>query len=115
MAHDASQPPACFRVHERDNVATLLHETQAGPVRCLGQVDDPAIDALEPIALGHKIALMDIAKGEAIIKYGVPIGDASQPIRRGQWVHLHNCASRLDERSAKLDLKTGVATDTPYV
>jgi hypothetical protein len=49
-----------------------------------------------------------------IVKFGVPIGLSTAPILRGQWVHLHNCRSQVDERSSHLDLKTGAAKDTPY-
>ena len=49
---------------------------------------------------------------EAVIKYGVRIGHATQPVARGAWVHLHNLASDLDERSGTLDLHSGAPTDT---
>jgi altronate dehydratase small subunit len=44
----------------------------------------------------------------------VPIGIATTAIEPGAWVHLHNCRSRVDERSSHLDLKTGAALDTAY-
>ena len=78
-----------------DNVATVLRAIAAGErvvVRTAqGNVE---ITALEPIALCHKIALSDIAPGEAIVKYGECIGEASAPIHRGAWVHVHNLRSR---------------------
>ncbi len=46
------------------------------------------------------------------MKYGVSIGYATTPIRAGQWVHLHNCASYFDERSNTLDGQTGAPTET---
>jgi altronate hydrolase len=42
------------------------------------------------IGLGHKFALRDIAKGEAITKYGQIIGFATQTIPAGGHVHVHN-------------------------
>jgi (2R)-sulfolactate sulfo-lyase subunit alpha len=45
--------------------------------------------ATEDIPLGHKIALARVAKGEKVIKYNVPIGDATQDISVGQHVHTH--------------------------
>ena len=75
-----------------------------------GQADE--LRLLEPISLGHKVALRDIVAGEAVVKYGVRIGHATQPIARGAWVHLHNLASDLDERSSTLDLHSGAPTDT---
>ena len=31
---------------------------------------------------GHKVALRDIKKGESVIKYGFPIGHATEDIKR---------------------------------
>jgi len=47
----------------------------------------------EDIQFGHKYALHDITKGEDILKYGLPIGQALADIQAGQWVHVHNCRS----------------------
>ena len=35
-------------------------------------------------------------------------------IQQGEWVHLHNCSSRLDERSNAFDVRTGVPEDVTY-
>ena len=70
------------------------------------------ISVARKIERGHKVALRDIAVSEAIIKFGVRIGHATNPIARGAWVHLHNLASDLDERSGTLDLHSGAPTDT---
>ena len=48
------------------------------------------------VPAGHKIALQDIAAGEAVVKYGWPIGTASRAIRAGEWVHVHNLKSSLE-------------------
>ncbi len=57
-------------INERDNVAVSL-ET------------------------GHKTAVCDIQKGEDIIKYGFPIGKATEDIGKGEWVHSHNMKTGL--------------------
>lgn len=44
---------------------------------------------------GHKYALSDIAKGENIIKYGNPIGHATEDIKKGSHVHTHNMKTNL--------------------
>src|SRR5262249_10683209 len=36
---------------------------------------------------GHKVALVDLAAGDAVRRYGVVIGRASKPIAAGSWVH----------------------------
>lgn len=103
----------CFQVQLSDNVATLLDDAAIGAtVELLGS--GRTFVARQPIAVGHKIALVDIAIDEPIVKFNVPIGRATQSIAAGDWVHLHNCASNVDTRSGTLDLHTGSATDTKY-
>ena len=48
-----------------------------------------------PVPAGHKIALCDLAPGERVIKYGFPIGSATQAILRGSHVHTHNLRTLL--------------------
>ncbi|MBP6018550.1 MAG: UxaA family hydrolase [Burkholderiaceae bacterium] len=73
-------------VHCNDNVATLLDNDVDSDHLITGM-------ALQTgVAMGHKIALIDIATGETITKYGVTIGVATQPISKGDHVHVHNCA-----------------------
>ncbi len=45
---------------------------------------------------GHKYALRDIRAGEPVIKYGSPIGHATQDIAKGEHVHSHNLKTNLD-------------------
>jgi hypothetical protein len=104
----------CFRIAPTDTVATLLADAGAGPVELRGAGEAGVVTLTEPIELGHKVALVDIDEGDAIVKYGVTIGFASRPIRRGEWVHLHNCRSAFDARSSSLDLHTGAATEIRY-
>jgi hypothetical protein len=103
-----------FQVKAEDNVATLLDDAAAGDrIEILGAVPS-TLELREPVRLGHKTALREIPAGEAVIKFGVPIGVATRPIHPGEWVHLQNCGSNVDERSGTLDLHTGAATDTVY-
>ncbi len=44
---------------------------------------------------GHKYAVRDIRLGEQIIKYGFPIGTATQDIKAGEHVHSHNLQTAL--------------------
>ena len=44
---------------------------------------------------GHKYALVDIKKGENIIKYGNAIGHATEDIKKGEHVHTHNVKTNL--------------------
>ncbi len=75
----------------KDNVATLLEDAAPGAkvlVR-LGR-ETSTVSAREKIPFGFKIALSDIARGADIIKYGETIGIASQDIKQGDMVHVHN-------------------------
>lgn len=110
----AAAPPVAFQIHPDDNVATLLMSAQAGPVVVRASAGERSITARRDIQHGHKIASADIAKGESIIKFGVVIGVATCDISEGDWVHLHNCGSRLDERSNAFDVRTGVPEDVSY-
>ena len=44
---------------------------------------------------GHKYALVDIKKGENIVKYGNAIGHATEDIKKGEHVHTHNVKTNL--------------------
>ncbi|HEY1328910.1 MAG TPA: UxaA family hydrolase [Casimicrobiaceae bacterium] len=78
-----------------DNVAVVLQPVAAGDtVLVKGAEGMREVRATEAIALCHKIALADIAPGDAVVKYGECIGEASAPIARGSWVHVHNVRSR---------------------
>jgi len=68
-------------------VATRAHPAGAhvgvGPVGLVLRDDVPA---------GHKLALVDVATGGQVRKYGQVIGVASRPIQVGEHVHTHNLA-----------------------
>lgn len=103
-----------YQIHESDNVVTALTKVEIGVAQIHGENIKEFMQVFEGIDTGHKLVLRDIEKGEYIIKYGVIIGEATHPIKHGNWVHLHNCKSRFDERSSTLDVKTGVSTDILY-
>ena len=49
------------------------------------------------LSTGHKSALCDIEKGSDIIKYGYPIGYATENIKKGEHVHSHNMKTKLGD------------------
>ena len=81
---------AALVISDRDNVATALEPLEAG--RTL-EVGGQVVVISEAIASGHKVALRPIAAGEAVVKYGSPIGTATTDIAAGAHVHTHNLAS----------------------
>ena len=78
-----------------DNVAVAARPIPKGFALTVG---GRSVEVREPITLGHKVALVDIAIGEPVRKYGQIIGFASKPIPRGGWVHVHNLKADLFER-----------------
>jgi altronate dehydratase small subunit len=82
-------------INEKDNVATVLKGLSAGAevsVELQGRLQN--ITLLSDIPMGHKFALKDIEEGEAIIKYGEPIGQSKARIKGGEHVHVHNVVSQ---------------------
>lgn len=79
---------------ERDDVATALTPLEKGEkVSTAAGGDTLEVTLLEEVPFGHKYALRDIAAGQEVLKYGLPIGKALVEIRAGAWVHVHNCRS----------------------
>ena len=56
-----------------------------------------SLDNVEVHEDGHKYARRDIAEGENIIKYGMPIGHATRSIAKGEHVHVDNVKTNLGE------------------
>lgn len=82
-------------INERDNVATALKALKAGTevsVEVQGLIEK--IKLLSDIPMGHKFALKNMEEGEAVIKYGEPIGQSTRKIARGEHVHVHNVVSQ---------------------
>jgi altronate hydrolase len=48
------------------------------------------LEVREAVPAGHKVALREIPKGEAILRYGQVMGRASMRIEAGAHVHMHN-------------------------
>ncbi len=74
-------------LHPSDNIAVAARSFAAGEER---EIAGRRVRLLEPIKLGHKVAVEPIATGDAVRKYGQVIGFASQPVAVGGWVHSHN-------------------------
>ena len=83
-----------IRIHENDNVIVALKEIAPGEKVLVAGAE---ITAAETVPAGHKMAIRDIAEGEAVMKYGFRIGYAKEPIHAGQWVHVHNVKTALGD------------------
>lgn len=83
---------AVVQVHPDDSVAVVVAARNAGDVLTIG---NQRIALVADVPAGHKVALRAHAVGDAVIKYGMPIGRATAVIAQGEWVHSHNLATGL--------------------
>jgi altronate hydrolase len=83
------------QLRPQDNVAVAARNLAEGLEI---QHDGATLKLAKRIGLGHKVALRDIKKREAIYKYGQIIGFASENISAGDHVHVHNVAADAFER-----------------
>lgn len=77
-----------LRIHAHDTVAVALQPLEAG-----SRVLD--ITLRQPVPQGHKFALRLHGPGDLVLKYGQPIGRATQEIAPGDHVHTQNLATAL--------------------
>ena len=73
--------PLYIQISDKDNVAIAINDIPAGTLVMDG------VRAKQDIPQAHKIALRDIPKGGKIIRYGVVLGYAINPIGKGQWIN----------------------------
>lgn len=88
-----SLPSLTVRLNAIDNVVVARLAILAGTA-----VPGERVTAGETIAAGHKMATVNIAKGEPIRRYGQIIGFASQDIKPGDHVHVQNVEMQDFER-----------------
>ncbi len=85
---------AAMVLNPADDVGTALRPLSAGEwVQIQGQNQTRSIQALEDIALCHKLALHPLAAGQPVRKYGEVIGFTLQAVAAGEHVHIHNLKS----------------------
>ncbi|MFD0712335.1 UxaA family hydrolase [Paenibacillus sp. GCM10027626] len=82
-----------IRLHERDHVIIALRPFRKGEL--LEGAAAEAIELLEDVPKGHKIAVRPVRQGEDILKFGYSIGRAKQDLPCGSWVHTHNLRTGL--------------------
>ena len=88
-----------FLVHNaKDTVGVVVVEgVKAGSTLTGWVMESDAtikVKALDPIPLGHKLALANIKKGDTIVKYGHDIGRALAAIGAGRHAHVHNMKTK---------------------
>jgi galactarate dehydratase len=83
MAESNTRPPLCIRIHAADNVAIVAND---GGLKTGATFADGLV-LVDNVPQGHKVALADLAEGDAIVRYNVVIGYAQKALARGSWVH----------------------------
>lgn len=81
-----------LQINPADNVAVAIADLNAGEEFTINNV---TVKLTRDIPAGHKFALKDFAEGENIIKYGYPIGHATEPKKRGDWMNETNIKTNL--------------------
>ncbi|MDR3258773.1 MAG: galactarate dehydratase [Fusobacteriaceae bacterium] len=71
----------CIKIKKEDNVAVAIKDIKAN-----SRVMDDIV-TINDIPQAHKIALCDIPKNGKIIRYGVVLGYAIDPIKKGDWIN----------------------------
>ena len=81
-------------VNDADNCVTLTDTVSQGDFVCFTESgSEKRITSREDISKWHKMAIAAIEKGSNIYKYGAVIGVASENIKAGDCVHIHNVHS----------------------
>jgi galactarate dehydratase len=76
-------PVLAIRMDSRDNVAIVAND--GGLAAGITLPDGTLLR--DRVPQGHKVALVDLAAGMAVLRYGIPIGYALADIQAGSWVH----------------------------
>jgi altronate hydrolase len=87
-------PSSVIRLNARDNVAIARSDINVGSH--LVELDGLIVKSSIPAA--HKVAVVDIRRGEPVLRYGQIIGFATSDIEAGDHVHTHNLAMGTFER-----------------
>jgi altronate hydrolase len=81
-----------IKIHPSDNIVVALADLNENDIIT---VDGADIVLKQLVKRGHKIAIKNIAVDENVIKYGYPIGHATQEIKLGEHVHTYNIKTNL--------------------
>ena len=88
-----------FVLHDaNDKVAVVVVEGVKAGTAMTGWImdEDKTVDveATQDIPIGHKVALVDMAPGDTVVKYGIDMGKVVAPIKKGEHAHVHNIKTK---------------------
>jgi galactarate dehydratase len=116
MLDDTSRgrSPLTLRMHPDDNVAIVANVGGLSAGTVLPQeVPGGGLVLRDTVPQGHKVTLVDIAEGEAVRRYNVPIGYALKAIPAGSWVHERLLQLPAARALQGLPMATRAAPDLP--
>jgi galactarate dehydratase len=79
----ASTTPLTIRMHAHDNVAIVANDGGLDA----GAVLPGGLTLVDRVPQGHKVALVDLAAGATVLRYGIAIGHTLKAVAAGSWVH----------------------------
>lgn len=83
-----------IKIHSLDNVAVALRDLEEGERVSVAQ---HSLVLKQPVGRGHKFALQPLEVNALVMKYGLPIGHATQPIAAGEIIHSNNARTNLSD------------------
>ncbi len=88
-----------FLVHdEADSVGVVVVEGVQSGDTLTGWIMDQdkliSMKALDPVPIGHKLAIKPLENNDTVIKYGVDVGRMVAAAAAGAHVHVHNLKTK---------------------
>jgi (2R)-sulfolactate sulfo-lyase subunit alpha len=82
----------------KDNVAVVVVEGLKAGTKAFGVVTEDnssfTVDVKDDIPIGHKVALIDLADKDTVIKYGQDVGRMVASAAKGHHVHTQNMKTK---------------------
>jgi (2R)-sulfolactate sulfo-lyase subunit alpha len=97
-AAQKSSIPQVLAHSPKDNVAVVVVEDLKAGTKAFGVVTEDnstfSVDVKDDIPIGHKVALIDLADKDTVIKYGQDVGRMVASAGKGHHVHTQNMKTK---------------------
>ncbi|MBC3929184.1 galactarate dehydratase [Undibacterium sp. CY21W] len=107
MQLTSEQKPLYIKMHDDDNVAIVVNDGGL-PAHT---VFPCALELVDHVPQGHKVALTDLPEGSTIRRYNVTIGYTNTDVKRGQW--LNETLIRMPDARVLDNLPIATVSPTP--
>lgn len=94
-------------VSAKDNVTIAVNALEKG------RELEPGLVTQDAIPQGHKIALRDLKKGDAVVRYGVVLGHLVRDVPKGGWINEHLLDLPPSPDLSKLAFGTNLSASIP--